>query len=32
MTKTCGIHTCNTFGRRPRLGMCLHNLLRHFGK
>ncbi len=30
--KLCGIHSCKTFGRRPRFGLWLHNLIRHFGR
>lgn len=29
---TCGIHTCDKYGQKPRWGLRIHNLLRHFGK
>ncbi len=30
--KECGVHYCARFGQRPRFGLWLHNLVRHWGK
>jgi hypothetical protein len=30
--KVCGIHSCKSFGQRPRFGLWLHNFVRHHGK